>query len=90
MTLSPFPCRLGTVAPLQKIVVPVAVRNPRTRHDIGDKRKFIIQDGPDTQFRCFTAIDEVFASRRSSRSLVEFSNLASCFDKRKAGNRRID
>ncbi len=35
-----------------------AIRNPRKRHDIGDTRKYIIQDGPDTIFRCFAAIDE--------------------------------
>jgi hypothetical protein len=44
------------------------IHNPRKRHDIGDKRKFILQDGPHTKFRCFTAIQEtLFPSIRKSR-----------------------
>ena len=49
----------GHSCPFAKDCRSCAVNNPRKRHDIGDTRKFMIQDGPHTKFRCFTAIDEV-------------------------------
>ena len=58
----------GHSCPFAKDCRSCAIRNPRKRHDIGDKRKFIIQDGKDTQFRCYTAIEEVLRKNvRNSR-----------------------
>ena len=54
-----FSLPAGHSCPFAKDCRSCAMYNPRKRHDIGDKRKFIIQDGPKTIFRCFTAIDEV-------------------------------
>ena len=49
----------GHSCPFAKDCRSCAIKNPRKRHDIGDRRKFVIQDGPHTQFRCYTAIEEV-------------------------------
>ena len=48
----------GHSCPFAKDCRSCAILNPRKRHDIGDIRKYIIQDGPHTKFRCYTAIDE--------------------------------
>ena len=63
-----FSLPAGHSCPFAKDCRSCAIHNPRKRHDIGDTRKFIIQDGPETKFRCFTAIDEVLRpSVRQSR-----------------------
>lgn len=63
-----FSLPAGHSCPFAKDCRSCAINNPRKRHDIGDTRKFIIQDGPDIKFRCFTAIDEVLRpSVRQSR-----------------------
>lgn len=59
----------GHSCPFAKDCRSCAVRNPNFNQNTGrilhgkkvkhDSRKFIIQDGPQTQFRCYTAIDEV-------------------------------
>ena len=54
-----FSMPAGHSCPYAKDCRSCGIRNPRKRHDIGDKRKFIIQDGPHTIFRCFVAIEEV-------------------------------
>jgi hypothetical protein len=58
----------GYSCPFAKDCRSCSIKNPRKRHDIGDKRKFIIKDGKDSKFRCYTAIDEVMRpSVRSAR-----------------------
>ena len=54
-----FSLPAGHSCPFAKDCRSCCIRNLRKRHDIGDKRKYIIQDGPETKFRCFAAIDEV-------------------------------
>jgi hypothetical protein len=59
----------GHSCPFAKDCRSCAIRNPNFNKDTGrmlhgkrvktDTRKFIIQDGPLTQWRCYTAIDEV-------------------------------
>ena len=53
-----FSLPAGYSCPFAKDCRSCAIKNPRKRHDIGDRRKFIIKDGPKTQFRCSAAIDE--------------------------------
>lgn len=63
-----FSLPAGHSCPFAKNCRSCAIRNPRKRHDIGDKRKYIIQDGPQTTFRCSAAIDECLRpSVRKSR-----------------------
>jgi len=78
-----FSMPAGHSCPFAKDCRSCAVRNPRKRHDIGDKRKFIIQDGPDTQFRCFTAIDEVMYKEVRNARWHNFLTLLSVLTKGK-------
>ena len=48
----------GHSCPFPKSCLAKTIKNPRINHGIKDHRKYIIQDGPDAQFRCFAAIDE--------------------------------
>ena len=74
-----FSLPAGHSCPFAKDCRSCAIRNPRKRHDIGDKRKYIIQDGPETKFRCFTAIDEALRPAvRASRWHNFFLLLATC------------
>jgi hypothetical protein len=63
-----FSMPAGHSCPYAKDCRSCGIRNPRKRHDIGDKRKFIIKDGPHTKFRCFVAVEEVmYREVRNSR-----------------------
>ena len=74
-----FSLPAGHSCPFAKDCRSCCIRNPRKRHDIGDKRKYIIQDGPETKFRCFTAIDEVLRpSVRAARWHNFLLLLANC------------
>ena len=75
-----FSLPAGHSCPFAKDCRSCAIRNPRKRHDIGDKRKYIIRDGPKTKFRCFTAIDEVLRPAvRASRWHNFLLLLATCY-----------
>ena len=78
-----FSMPAGHSCPFAKDCRSCAVRNPRKRHDIGDTRKFIIQDGPHTQFRCFTAIDEVMYKEVRNARWHNFLTLLSVLTKGK-------
>jgi hypothetical protein len=64
-----FSLPAGHSCPFAKDCRSCAIRNPNFGQDTGrmlhgkkvkhDSRKFIIQDGPETEWRCYTAIDEV-------------------------------
>lgn len=54
------------------------IKNPRKRHDIGDRRKWIIQDGPHVKFRCFAAIDEALRPAVRNGRWHNFNLLKEC------------
>jgi hypothetical protein len=66
-----FSLPAGHACPFAKNCRSCVINNPRKRHDIGDTRKFIIQDGPKSTFRCSAAIDEAI---RPSVRLARWRN----------------
>jgi hypothetical protein len=81
----------GHSCPFAKDCRSCAIHNPRKRHDVGDRRKYIIQDGPETKYRCFTAIDEVLRPNvRLARWHNFFLLLAACRKSKSAVVRLIE